>query len=88
MVLDLLRKLDGHKTMGPDGLHRRVLREMADVASKPLSVILWQSWLTRDVPVDWILANMTRIFKRAGEMILVATDLAVSRQCRGRLWNG
>ena len=47
MVLDLLQKLDGHKTMGPDGLHRRVLREMADVASKPLSVILWQSWLTK-----------------------------------------
>ena len=28
IVLDLLRKLDAHKSMGPDGLHPRVLSEL------------------------------------------------------------
>ena len=64
MVLDLLQKLETHKSVGPDGLHPRVLRELADVVAKPLSIILWQSWLTRDVPVDWRLANVTPIFKK------------------------
>lgn len=63
MVLDLLRKLDAHKSMGPDGLHPRVLRELVDVVAKPLSIILW-SWLTGDVMADWRLANMTPVFKK------------------------
>jgi len=74
--------------MGPDGLHPRVLRELADVVAKPLSIILRQFWLTGDVPADWRLANMMPSSKRARKMILVATDLSVSPQCQGRLWNG
>ena len=64
MVLDLLRKLDAYKSMGPDGLHPRLLRELADVVAKPLSIIFQQSWLTRDVPVDWKLADVMPIFKK------------------------
>jgi len=64
IVLDLLQKLDAYKSMGPDGLHPRVLRELADVVAKPLSITFRQSWLTRDVPVDWKLANVTPIFKK------------------------
>ena len=49
MILKLLQKLDAHKSMGPDGLHPGVLRALVDVAAKPLSIILRQSWLTGDV---------------------------------------
>ena len=65
MVLDLLQNLDAHKSMGPDGLHPRVLRELADVVAKPLSIILQQSWLTGDVLVDWRLADVIPIFKKS-----------------------
>jgi len=64
VVLDLLQKLDTHKSMGPDGLHPRVLRELADVVAKPLSIILQQSWLTGDIPVDRRLADVMSIFKK------------------------
>ena len=88
IVLDLLQKLDAYKSMGPDGLHPRVLRELADVVAKLLSIAFWQSWLTGDVLVDWKLTNVTPIFKKGQKDILVAADLSVSPQCLGRFWNG
>ncbi|KAK4822567.1 LOW QUALITY PROTEIN: hypothetical protein QYF61_016136 [Mycteria americana] len=64
MVSDLLHHLDTHKSMGPDEIHPRVLKELADVLTKTLSIIYQQSWLTGEVPVDWRLANVMPIFKK------------------------
>ncbi|GAB0208205.1 mitochondrial enolase superfamily member 1 [Grus japonensis] len=50
--------------MGPDGIHPRGLRELAEVLTKPLSIIYQQSWITREVPVDWRLANVMPIHKK------------------------
>ena len=50
--------------MGPDGIHQRVLREMAEELSKPLSIIYQQSWLTGEVPVDGRLANVIPAYKK------------------------
>ncbi|KFV90098.1 hypothetical protein N327_01950, partial [Fulmarus glacialis] len=64
MVSDLLHHLDTHKSMRPDEIHPRVLRELAEVLTKPLSILYQQSWLTREVPVDWRLANVMPIYKK------------------------
>ncbi|KAK4811010.1 hypothetical protein QYF61_015714 [Mycteria americana] len=64
IVSDLLHHLDTHKSMGPDEIHLRVLKELADVLIKPLSIIYQQSWLTGEVPADWRLANVTPIYKK------------------------
>ncbi|GAB0203486.1 hypothetical protein GRJ2_002814200 [Grus japonensis] len=64
MVSDLLHHLDTHKSMGLGGIHPRVLKELAEVLTKPLSFIDQQSWLIREVPVDWKLANVTSIYKK------------------------
>ncbi|GAB0184114.1 mitochondrial enolase superfamily member 1 [Grus japonensis] len=64
MVSDLLYHLDTHKSMGLDGIHPRVLRELVEVLTKPFSIIYQQSWLTREVPVDWRLANVMPIYKK------------------------
>jgi len=59
-----LSKLDTHKSMGPDGMHPRVLRELADVIAEPLSIIFERSWWTGEVPEDWRKANVTPVFKK------------------------
>ncbi|TRZ09972.1 hypothetical protein HGM15179_017134, partial [Zosterops borbonicus] len=63
-VREQLRCLDAHKSMGPEGIHPRVMRQLADELAKPLSIIYNQSWLTGEVPEDWKLANVTPIHKK------------------------
>ncbi|KFO64936.1 RNA-directed DNA polymerase from mobile element jockey, partial [Corvus brachyrhynchos] len=63
-VRNLLSYLDAHKSMGPDGIHPRVMRELADELAKVLSIIYHQSWCTGEVPDDWKLANATPIQKK------------------------
>jgi len=62
-VRDHLSKLDTHKSMGPKGIHQRVLRELADVIAKPLSITFQRSWRTGEVPEDWRKAIVTPILK-------------------------
>ncbi|PKU46082.1 rna-directed dna polymerase from mobile element jockey- hypothetical protein [Limosa lapponica baueri] len=63
-VRDHLAKLDFHKSMGPNGMHPRVLRELADVIAEPLSIIFEKSWRTGEVPEDWRKANITPVYKK------------------------
>ena len=63
-VRDLLLQLDCHKSMGPDEIHPRVLRERAEVIAEPLSIIYQCSLLTGEIPEDWRLANVTPIYKK------------------------
>ncbi|PKU38487.1 rna-directed dna polymerase from mobile element jockey-like [Limosa lapponica baueri] len=48
-----LNKLDICKSMGPDGMHLRVLRELAEVIAGPLSIIFERSWRTGELPEGW-----------------------------------
>jgi len=63
-VRDHLSNLDAHKSMGPDGMHPRVLRQLVDVVAEPLSVIFERSQRTEEVPEDWRKDSVTPIFKK------------------------
>ncbi|KAJ7413324.1 hypothetical protein WISP_91385 [Willisornis vidua] len=51
-VSDLLSHLDLHKSRGPDGIHLRVMRELAEELAKLLSIIYQQYWFTGKDPDD------------------------------------
>ena len=62
VVRERLGNTNVHKSMGPDGMHPRVLRELPEVIAEPLSVIFERSWRTEEVPEDWRIANVTPVF--------------------------
>ncbi|CAM5119228.1 unnamed protein product [Eretmochelys imbricata] len=64
VVRHYLEKLDDNKSMGPDALHPRVLKELADVIAEPLAKIFENSGRSWEVPDDWKKANVVPIFKK------------------------
>jgi len=64
VVSDLQCHMDTYKSVGPGGIHQRVLRELAEELAKTLSIIYQQSWLTGKVPDDWRIANVTSVYKK------------------------
>jgi len=63
-VRDHLSSLDTHKSMGLDGMHPRVPKELADAIAEPLSIIFERSWRTGEVHEDWRKANVTPVFRK------------------------
>ncbi|RMB89923.1 hypothetical protein DUI87_33697 [Hirundo rustica rustica] len=76
-VRQLLRCLDAHKSMGPDGIDPTVMRELADEPAKLLSIIYQQSWLTGDPPggcgnaVDVVYLDFSKAFDTVSHSTLL-----------------
>jgi len=63
-VRDHLNNVETQKSIGPDGMHPRVVRELVDIIAEPLSIIFERSWRTGEAPEDWGKASVTPIFKK------------------------
>ena len=67
-VQDHLTRLDEYKPLGPDGVHPRVLKELAEVVAEPLSIIFYEnSWLSGEAPDDWRKGYITTIYKKGSK---------------------
>ena len=60
-------RLDQYKSLGPHGVHPRVLKELAEVVAETLSIIFEKSWLSDEVPDDWRKGYITPIYKKGSK---------------------
>lgn len=56
--------------MGLVVVHPWILRELAGVMTRPLSVISERSWGSEDFPEDWNRTNVTPFFRTAWFSVL------------------
>ncbi|PKU31240.1 rna-directed dna polymerase from mobile element hypothetical protein [Limosa lapponica baueri] len=63
-VRDHLRNLKVPKSLGPDEIHPRVLRELADEVVNPFSILLEKLCQSGEVPADWKRGNVIPVFKK------------------------
>jgi endonuclease/exonuclease/phosphatase family metal-dependent hydrolase len=63
-VTKKLKMQNPNKSTGPDGIHPRVLRELAGPLSVPLTLIFNQSMRTGELPEAWRKGNITPIYKK------------------------
>ena len=60
----MLRNLNASKAMGPDGIHLRVLKELAPEISEVMAHFFQQSINSGTIPNEWKNANICPLFKK------------------------
>lgn len=63
-VKELLKKTNGNKAKGPDGIHPRLLRECSSELAVPVSLIIRKSLDLGLVPALWLLGSLCPIYKK------------------------
>ena len=66
----IIRALDTNKSMGPDGISARILKEGVDSLSYALTKIFNKSLADSVVPDDWKLANVVPIHKKGDKEVV------------------
>ena len=79
-VTKLLKGLNPSKTLGPDELHRRVLKELATELYPVFAHLFQKSLDTGEIPNEWSLASICPLHKK-GDRALAYNHRPVSLTC-------
>ena len=79
-VFSELSVLDTDKACGPDGICPRLLKEGATELATPLATLYNKSLSDGFLPLDWVSANITPVFKK-GNKHLVSNYRPISLTC-------
>ena len=63
-ILKLIKSLNINKASGPDNISARVLMICAEEIAPILTVLFTQSFISGELPNDWLTANITPVFKK------------------------
>ena len=69
MVKKELQSLDTSKSTGPDHIHPRLLKELAEHISNPITQLLNKTIKNQVIPTDWKMAFISPIFKKGSRNI-------------------
>ena len=67
MVLKKLKKLKVNKSPGPDAIHPRVIQEIAESITVPITLIFKTSLQLKELPDQWKHASVCAIFKKGNK---------------------
>lgn len=66
-VREHLNRFDVYKSMGPDVMQPRVLRELGDTKARLFMIIFQRMWQSGKIPEDWKKANGILVFSKGKE---------------------
>ena len=67
MTLEILKSLNPSKSIGPDGIHPRILKETSDILAFPLHLIFRSSLQHGMIPNEWKIAHVTPVHKKGSK---------------------
>ena len=80
-IKDKLHRLNVYKSVGPGGIHPRILKEQCQHICKPLHKLFNKSITEGQLPDDWKQAKVSAIFKRKGNRKKAGNYRPVSLTC-------